>query len=373
MMFKRLQPIAVIASLSRSSTTAFLTPLLMASRLASTAPFTYFYATDGNTINGACRAIDERHYTYRSNLLVSEDAWEAFLRDRRIEATDGDDEPDLFWEQIKHEARIAVSSEPQAGPQLYQGILSHSGLMSAISTVIAHEIETELIPATTLKNLFMELLTDDDLFCIRRDLQAVATRSPSVEHAMDAILFHNGFHALVCYRVGHRLWQTKRTGLAYYMQSIVSRKYSADIHPACTMGHSIYLQMGAGVVIGETSIIGNDVSILEGVTLGGTGKESGDRHPKVGNGVIINDGGTVLGNIPVGEGSIVQAKSIVTKPVPVLAILEGVPAKITSYRKLDDDEFSDDLQKHLQVKYLERWQALAAERLLGVNGAKDGL
>ena len=97
--------------------------------------------------------------------------------------------------------------------------------------------------------------------------------------------------------------------------------------------------MGAGVVIGETSIIGNDVSILEGVTLGGTGKESGDRHPKVGNGVIINDGGTVLGNIPVGEGSIVQAKSIVTKPVPVLAILEGVPAKITSYRKLDDDEF----------------------------------
>ena len=224
MMFKRLQPIAVIASLSRSSTTAFLTPLLMASRLASTAPFTYFYATDGNTINGACSAIDESHYTYRSNLLVSEDAWEAFLRDRRIEATDGDDEPDLFWEQIKHEARIAVSSEPQAGPQLYQGILSHSGLMSAISTVIAHEIETELIPATTLKNLFMELLTDGDLFCIRRDLQAVATRSPSVEHAMDAILFHNGFHALVCYRVGHRLWQTKRTGLAYYMQSIVSRK-----------------------------------------------------------------------------------------------------------------------------------------------------
>ena len=101
----------------------------------------------------------------------------------------------------------------------------------------------------------MDLLSSDDEYMIRQDLQAVATRSPSVIHAMDAVLLHNGFHALVCYRVGHRLWQANRTGLAYYMQSTVSRKYSADIHPACKMGSGVYLRAGAGVVIGETAVV----------------------------------------------------------------------------------------------------------------------
>ena len=370
MMLKELHRVAVLSALLLCCcppASAYLSPLSVTwfHRRSSRLPLSLSseYASSVNTTVGDYPVMDDSHYTYRSNLLESEDSWEAFVSERSKEAvTNGKPELDLFWEQIKHEATIALSSEPQAGPQLYQGILSHSSLMSAISTVIAHEIETELIPATALKNLFMELLTDEDVFCIRRDLQAVATRSPSVEHAMDAILFHNGFHALCCYRVGHRLWKANRTGLAYYMQSIVSRKYSADIHPACTMGHSIYLRMGAGVVIGETAVVGNDVSILEGVTLGGTGKESGDRHPKVSNGVIIKDGGTVLGNIPVGEGSIVQAKSIVTKPVPPLAIMEGVPAKITAYRTLVEAEFSDDaLERHLQVKYFDRWRILAEQ------------
>jgi len=310
---------------------------------------------------------EERNYVYRSKMLESEDAWEAFVMNERLA---GSFEKDLFWEQIKFEAETAVASEPQAGPQLYQGILRHSSLLNAVLTVCAHEIETELIPATALRNLFLELLTPKDETSIRRDLQAVAMRSPSVEHAMDAILFHNGFHALVCYRLGHRLWRLNRTGLAYYMQSTVSRKYSADIHPACVMGHSIYLRVGGGVVIGETAVVGNDVSILEGVTLGGTGKEAGDRHPKVGNGVIIEDGGTVLGNIPVHEGSIVRAKSIVTKPVPALAVMEGVPAKITAYRGLEEKDFVDALQWHLKDKYFDRWKDIAEERKSEQNGAK---
>jgi serine O-acetyltransferase len=230
----------------------------------------------------------------------------------------------------------------------------------AICTVISHQIETELIPATALKNLFLELLTPEDEYRIRLDLQAVATRSPSYPNAMDGMLFHNGFHALVCYRVGHRLWSAGRTGLAYYMQSVVSRKYSADIHPACKLGGGTYMCGAAGIVIGETAVVGNDVSILEGVTLGGTGKEKGDRHPKVGNGVIIFDGGTVLGNIPVGDGAVISSKSIVTKPVPPLAIVSGVPARIDSYRDLNEDAFSDDiLQAHLIVKYLAHWRELA--------------
>lgn len=327
-------------------------------------------------------AVDSRSSSsnppYRSTLLTEIDQWEAFVSalQQRVEtekaqanavSCSADDRKQLalwannidpFWEQIKLEAETALLLEPQAGPQLYQGILSQPSLLSAICTVVSHEIETELIPATALKNLFMDLLTPDDVHCIRQDLQAVSSRSPSIEHAMETILFHNGFHALVCYRVGHRLWQKGRTGLAYYMQSTVSRKYSADIHPACVMGAGIYVRVGAGVVIGETAVIGNDVSILEGVTLGGTGKEAGDRHPKVGNGVILQDGGTVLGNIPVGEGAVVTAKSIVTKPVPPLAIVSGVPAKIQNYRDLHESSFDDDLERHLVVKYLDRWRAL---------------
>jgi len=320
--------------------------------------------------NNSTVAEVEESFAYRSNLLDSGEKWQAFL-DERIRKGRPDKDPedtDLFWEQIKLEAETALSSEPQAGPQLYQGILSHDSLMSAVSTVVSHEIETELIPATALKNLFMDLLDARDEFCIRRDLHATATRSPTVRTAMDAILFHNGFHALVCYRIGHRLWQVDRTGLAYYMQSTVSRKYSADIHPACVMGHGIYLRVGGGVVIGETAVVGDDVSILEGVTLGGTGKEAGNRHPKVGNGVIIQDGGTVLGNISVGEGSIVLAKSIVTKPVPALAVVEGVPARITAFRDLQEETLrDDDLQRHLCIKYLERWRRMADEIQTGLN------
>lgn len=314
---------------------------------------------------------------YRSALLASSEQWEAFIvnleqraafgsgkgsvrkEDRRSSLRSNKIDP--FWEQIKLEAEAALQLEPQAGPQLYQGILSQPTLMSAICTVVSHEIESELIPATTLKNLFMELLTPQDVYCIRQDLQAVASRDASIEHAMGAILFHNGFHALVCYRVGHRLWQANRVGLAYYMQSTVSRHYSADIHPACVMGYGIYVRVGAGVVIGETAVVGNDVSILEGVTLGGTGKESGDRHPKVAHGVIVQDGGTVLGNILVGEGAVISAKSIVTKEVPPLAIVSGIPAKIQSYRDLSESAFQDDLERHLVVKYLDRWRILNDE------------
>lgn len=295
---------------------------------------------------------------YRSKLLQDEDDWNQFM----LSITDqGLKVVDPFWEQIRFEAKRAVEAEPEAGPQLYQGVLSQPSLLVALVTVVAHQLETELIPAVQIKNLFLSLLTPSDEFAIRMDIQAVATRSPSVNGALTALLFHNGFHALVAYRVGHELWLANRKGLAYYMQSVVSRKYSADIHPACRMGHGIYLRVGAGVVIGETAVVGNDVSILEGVTLGGSGKESGDRHPKVGNGVIIQDGGAVLGNIPVHDGAVVRAKSIVTKPVPPLAIVSGVPACIVEYRNLTAAAFDDDLQGHLWHKYVKEWKVLAEE------------
>ena len=249
---------------------------------------------------------------------------------------------DPFWEQIKLEAENMLASEPQSGPQLYSLILSQSSLIEAVATIISNEIETELIPATSLRNLFLEQLTAKDRRSITLDIMAAALRSPSVGTAVNAILFNRGLHALVCYRVGHRLWLAGRTGLAYYMQSTVSSRFSADIHPACTMGSGIYLNCGGGVVVGETAVIGDDVSILQGVTLGGTGKEAGDRHPKVGDGVILSDGATVLGNIQVGDGAVVTAKSIVTKPVPPLARVAGVPAKVVGYREIDESHLFPD-------------------------------
>lgn len=295
---------------------------------------------------------------YRSPQIQTTFEWIEFLNMLRSLALQGE-KIDPFWEQIKFEARDRLQEEPEAGPQLYQGILSQPDFLTAICTIISHEIETELISATQIKDLFLRMLTPEDEFSIRLDLEAVTGRSLSADNALSAMLFDNGYHALVCYRVGHRLWKSGRTGLAYYMQSTVSRKFSADIHPACQMGYGIFCRVGSGVVIGETAVVGNDVSILEGVTLGGTGKDIGNRHPKIGNGVIIQNGGTILGNIPIGDGSVIQAKSIVTKPIPPLAIVSGVPAKIINYRVLDNSAFDDCLQSHLAAKYLEHWRLLS--------------
>ena len=298
---------------------------------------------------------------YRSSLLPSDAAYQEFISNLQPQQINSKKRIDPFWEQIKLEATTALEKEPGAGPQIYQGILGRSGLKSAICSVVSHEIETELIPATALKGLFLELLSLEDENKIRLDLQAVATRSGGIRNAMNAVLFHKGFHALVCYRVAHRLWQEGRTGLAYYLQSVISRRFSADIHPACSIGGGCYL-VGTGDVVGETAVVGEDVTILEGVTLGGTGKEAGDRHPKIGNGVIIQGWAAVLGNIPVGDGAIVEAKSIVTKAVPPLAIVSGVPARIQGYRDLKPMDSDDGaVEEHLSSKYFELWKSFEVQ------------
>lgn len=240
-------------------------------------------------------------------------------------------EYDPLWIQIKLEAKHTIEVEPSSGPQLFTNILSQPSLLGAITSIVSHEISTQLIPATSLQNLFLEMLhPQKDVKSISLDIMASAMRSPSSVDgtALHAILFNQGLHALVCHRLAHRLWERKRSGLAYYIQSTVSRKFSTDIHPAARFGSGIFLNAGsAGVVIGETAIVDNDVTILQGVTLGGTGKERGDRHPKVKARAILQQSCSVLGNIEVGEGAIVTAKSIVTKPVKAYTKVSGVPAK----------------------------------------------
>ena len=244
---------------------------------------------------------------------------------------------DPLWEQVKLEAQHTLANEPSAGPMLYTLVLSQPSLLEAIINIVSNEIATEMITATTIQNLFRDVLTTPEAQqSIALDLMASAMRSPSSidSTALTALLFHQGLHALVCQRLAHALWKEERTGLAYYLQSTVSRVYSVDIHPAARFGSGIYLNAGsAGVVIGETALIDHDVTILQGVTLGGTGKERGDRHPKVGRGVILQPSCSVLGNIQVAEGAIVTAKSIVTKNVPAFARVSGVPAKVKSFRE----------------------------------------
>ena len=251
--------------------------------------------------------------------------------------------PDPLWSQIRLEAQRAITLELDAGQQLHQHVLRHPSLMDALASIISHEIATELMPATALLSLVMDQLTWSDEKAIYLDLIASANRKPSNDStALNALLFHQGLHALVCYRVAHRLWQAGRTGLAYYIQSTVSSQYAADIHPAAEMEGGIYLNVGGGVVIGETARIGRDVTILQGVTLGGTGKEVGDRHPKIEDEVILHCGATVLGNIRVGKGAIITAKSIVTKEVPDRARVSGVPATVKSYRELREEGYQVD-------------------------------
>jgi serine O-acetyltransferase len=249
-------------------------------------------------------------------------------------------ENDPLWIQIKLEAKHTIEIEPSSGPQVFTNILSQPSLLGAVTSIVSHEIATQLIPATSLQNLFLEMLHPlKDVKAISLDIMASAMRSPSSVDgtALHAILFNQGLHALVCHRLAHRLWERKRTGLAYYIQSTVSRKYSTDIHPAAKFGSGIFLNAGsAGVVIGETAVVDNDVTILQGVTLGGTGKERGDRHPKVKARAILQQSCSVLGNIEVGEGAIITAKSIVTKPVKPYTKVSGVPAKFESNVEIGD-------------------------------------
>ena len=289
---------------------------------------------DADTLNqiAAAHSTPRR---YISHTLESSPVFRYHIH-KILDSDEGDCDFDFLWEQVKLEAQLVLNEEPAAGPQLYTLILSQPSLIRALINIISLEVETELMPATAIQRLFIQMLDpEEDRRTIQLDVIAAATRPSShSKDALTAILFDKGLHALICHRVSHRLWLAKRTGLAYYMQSTVSRVYSADLHPAAKFGAGVYLNAGGGVVIGETAVVGDDVTILQGVTLGGTGKERGDRHPKVGKGVVLNVGAIVLGNIPIGDFSIIFAKSLVNKPVPPGALVSGIPGRVQGYRTL---------------------------------------
>jgi serine O-acetyltransferase len=236
---------------------------------------------------------------------------------------------DSIWLSIREETEKALSKEPVLASFLHSTILHHQSLECALSFHLAHKLDSPTASALLVREVIQKALSEDPSIgkAIRCDLRAVMERDSACNSYSIPFLYFKGFHALQAYRVAHWLWSQGREELALFLQNCISTEFGVDIHPAATIGHGILMDHGTGVVIGETAVVGNNVSILQSVTLGGTGKEEGDRHPKVEDGVLISAGAKILGNITIGSGAKVGAGSVVLQDVPPHTTVVGVPAK----------------------------------------------
>lgn len=244
---------------------------------------------------------------------------------------------DAIWEEIRARVEKDAREEPMLASFLYAVVLSHSTLEDALSYLLASKLESSTITAASLRDLIDEAFAKDPKIpiAIREDIAAVCDRDPACDGFANILLFYKGYHALQAYRAGHYFWNEGRRSLAKYFQSRISEAFSVDIHPAAQIGHGILIDHATGVVIGQTAVVEDYVSMLHEVTLGGTGKMTGDRHPKVRRGVLIAAGAKILGNVEVGEGAKVGAGSVVLEDVPPHTTVAGVPAKIVGAPRSD--------------------------------------
>jgi serine O-acetyltransferase len=237
---------------------------------------------------------------------------------------------DPIWSTVRAEADAASANEPALGGFLFATILSHTRLEDAVCHRLAQRLNHADLDAGLIGQMFAQVLTQTpDMSAIfRADLQAVFDRDPACTRYIEPLLYFKGFHALVTHRFAHELWNGGRRDFALYLQSQSSRIFGVDINPNARLGRGIMLDHGTGIVIGETAVVGDSCSILQNVTLGGNGKETGDRHPKIGKNVLLAAGANVLGNIRVGDCSKVAAGSVVLQDVPANKTVAGVPARI---------------------------------------------
>lgn len=236
---------------------------------------------------------------------------------------------DPVWTAVREEARASADREPMLASFLYAVVLNHKTLEDALSFQLAGKLESHTLTATTLRDLIDEAFESEPLIgrAIRRDLTAVRDRDPACDTYSTPLLYFKGYQALQAYRVAHYYWTRDRRELALFMQSRISEVYAVDIHPAARIGMGILIDHATGVVIGETAVVEDDVSMLHEVTLGGTGKEHGDRHPKVRRGVLIAAGAKILGNVEIGEGAKVGGGAVVLDNVAPHTTVVGVPAR----------------------------------------------
>ncbi|MBW7981084.1 serine O-acetyltransferase [Enterobacillus tribolii] len=256
------------------------------------------------------------------------------------------EELEHVWQSIKAEARKLVECEPMLASFFHATLLKHENLGNALSYMLANKLASAIMPAITIREMVEEAYKADARMIdyAARDILAVRQRDPAVDKYSTPLLYLKGFHALQAYRIGHWLWSQDRKALAIYLQNQISVVFGVDIHPAARIGCGIMLDHATGIVIGETAVVENDVSILQSVTLGGTGKEGGDRHPKIREGVMIGAGAKILGNIEVGCGAKIGAGSVVLQAVPPHTTAAGVPARIVG--RPDSDKPSMDMDQH---------------------------
>lgn len=237
---------------------------------------------------------------------------------------------DAHWAEIRQRAEQTVAREPAMEILLNETVLDRVSFAESLAYRITRKLVNHGASVEVLHSTFLEAFKNDPVILqqIACDMIAVNDRDPACPDVLTPLLYFKGFHSLVCYRVSHYLWKVGRKEFALYLQSLIAETFSVDIHPAARIACGILLDHATGFVAGETAVIEDDVSILHEVTLGGTGKERGDRHPKVRSGVLLGAGAKILGNVEIGRGAKVGAGSVVLKDVPAHTSVAGVPARI---------------------------------------------
>ncbi|MFT6300144.1 MAG: serine O-acetyltransferase [Saprospiraceae bacterium] len=244
---------------------------------------------------------------------------------------------ECLWKKIQDKAEEVSSSEPALGSYMQANILSHDSLSSALGLLLAQKLQCASVPEGALHDIFHLVFSANASIqsMANDDIQAITQRDSACHNFLSAFMYYKGFHALQAWRASHWLWEQGRKSLALMLQNRISVVFGVDIHPAAQIGKGVMFDHATGIVIGETAVIEDCVSILQGVTLGGTGKKTGDRHPKVRRGVLIGPGATILGNIEIGEGSKIIAASVVLKDIPPHTIASGVPAEVIDVMQTD--------------------------------------
>jgi len=236
---------------------------------------------------------------------------------------------DILWQSLYLEGQGQLAREPILKQFLHPVLLDHNSFDEALAALLAQKLECPTLSQKSLTELCLNIYrrSPEITQAARRDLIAIKQRDPACDGFALPFLYYKGFQGLQLYRLAHAIWQQERRYLAGYLQSRISETFAMDIHPAAQIGCGILIDHATSIVIGETAVVGNDVSMLHEVTLGGTGKQSGDRHPKVASGVLIGAGAKILGNVNIGEGAKVGAGSVVLQDVEPHCTVAGIPAK----------------------------------------------
>ena len=249
---------------------------------------------------------------------------------QQMRATGSIEKVDPLWAQIRSEAEEIVRKEPELATFIYSTVLHHDSLEAAVVHRVAERLDSPELPAELIRQAYPDALADVPSIgpAFRADIVATLDRDPATNRLLEPVLYYKGFHAIQTHRLAHWLWSRGRRDFAYCLQSRSSAVFQCDIHPNARIGRGIFVDHATGLVVGETAVIEDDVSMLHGVTLGGTGKEAGDRHPKIRRGVLIGAGAKILGNIEIGHCARIASGSVVLKPVPHNKTVAGVPAKV---------------------------------------------